>query len=1816
MPDLNDVVRHVILRIVVDQAGLAEEMAAARAKLRALQDAEKQSNKERSKDAEKVSNALREQNKALDENRKTHEAAQRAGQAGGRAAAEEQKSRTAAVKDETKAVNARTVAEATAAKLQSEAAKTAAQTSVIEQRAAEVQERRSRAAEQEARATQKRADQQARASERAAAQEAKAAADKGVRAAKQLRLDKDVADQQAKIAAAAEARAVKAAERDAKAQAAADARAVKAGTTAHFRQVNGPEDIISKAHIQAISEDARRAKAEEQQAAAQIRQEERAARAAAAEARRNRRGVIGSASRIGTDLLIGASRIPTTSAVSFFRGTSRRPGDSPSAGLDEVGKTASRAERVVSAFFGKFRREAADSEKAVVSLSGRFKAFFEDLNRPRRSGSGGLGGDIVSNFLSMADAMRNGVQNLSRHFLSWQTLIAAVIVALGPLAAILGAVGAAALGLASNFVALIGTFAALPGIIGAAVAGFGALAIVMKPLSNVFSAFSAAQAEAIKTTQAARSASLSYTEALLSEKAAQLAYQRAVQDVPRSQQNLNQARRQAARTIQDYRLQLQKLKYDEESATLGVLSSEQDYRRALADPTASVLDRAIARNRVQGALFDQRDQKVAGQRLLQDSSLAFKKGVEGADEVVAAERAVQDATLNVAQSYVQWQKSIIAVSQAAQVKLAGGSAAAQLQAELAQLPPMTRKVAEAIIGLLRGPYKDMRTALSENIFGPVSTETGKFADVLDELRSFMEPASVALGKLLQNALDLLTNPEWKKFFSEQGTESGKIFSALGDAALKFGNAFRSLIEIARPFTTFVVGGIEALATSFDKFATSEQGRKSLSDFLSTTQQRIHELWPVVKNFAAGLVGFFQALNPDPKRAGQEDFTTWFNKGLLNISETFRKLGEQARDPNSGFQKWLTNVKPLLKEVVGFLSAAGRFFGRLFSDPSNMKEAEALLKNISTKWLPGLATIFDNLSKSGAISKLADGIGSIVRAVASFAQSGGFQGLGAIGTVFKTIAGGISDVVGAIDWLSEHVKGFHTAFKALSIAFGLVFGAALVASLTRIDTLIFRILKGLGVVDKLKNALPGGASGKAAGVVNALTGGDSNTAVVTVLRRMEAYLRQIAINTGGAGSLGNDLPDGEDEGKGGKHRAKDKLASAEKDAASAAEKDVAGTASRSRFGRLRRLIPWRRGVAASVAEGAAESAVESAATGTGKPSVLRRVLSKLWPSGDEGSVGLPERPVKTATVAVGRRAATTTAAGVAETAAEAGGKSLLARGGSAFLRGARGGIVSAVLGTAAQLGGDYLINRTVKNADDRASLSRGLGAVATGAGIGATIGSVIPGLGTAVGGVVGGAIAGVYSLARDKNLRHFVGSKISSGFHGVENFLAGGDRDKPDSGVAKAGLVAGPVGLLAAAVAKTDIGKSILSSVKSAAGGVGDFFTKTVPGFARHMASSIGDFFTKTLPSLPGKAFDFFFRLLGRVARFFVVDLPKAVGNFFTKTLPHFAGVAFDFVFRTIGRLARFFLVDLPRTISIFFTQTIPHNAAAAWSWIVRTLWNPFVAFVRGIPGFFTKTIPHWFETGWHWFQQHIVSPLHRFIFESVPKFFTDTIPKWFAAAPHWFKTHVIDPITNFFTQTLPNFFTKTLPNAIASLPGMLYNHIVKPITGFFQGLKAHIHISDLFTGAKDLWNWAKGLFDRASADTQEGYQGKMSGGLVTGIYQGIEDTARVMATPEEFVVRRSKVVQPYGKQFLSDYNEGRIDPAIFYRGLSAATAPPVMSIVPPNVSALTGAVPTIVNHTVNHAPLMGDVTIHNPVREAAEFSLRRQVQIANIRHRR
>lgn len=245
-----------------------------------------------------------------------------------------------------------------------------------------------------------------------------------------------------------------------------------------------------------------------------------------------------------------------------------------------------------------------------------------------------------------------------------------------------------------------------------------------------------------------------------------------------------------------------------------------------------------------------------------------------------------------------------------------------------------------------------------------------------------------------------------------------------------------------------------------------------------------------------------------------------------------------------------------------------------------------------------------------------------------------------------------------------------------------------------------------------------------------------------------------------------------------------------------------------------------------------------------------------------------------------------------------------------------------------------------------------------------------------------------------------------------------------------------------------------------------FFTETIPEKWSEFWGGVGDFFTETVPTALETAKE-------KVTTFFTETIPEkwdefwdGVDTFFTETVPYALGFA-------AGK------------ITAFFTETIPEK------------WDEFL---EGVSTFFTETVPTALETFGEkittFFTVTIPEKWDEFL-TGVGEFFTETIPAALEA--------VGNNVTTFFTETVPKkwdefldgagkFFTETIPQGLATIGKSITTFFTETVPGYFSGLldSAGAWISEKASG---IWSNIKSGFTAGKGDGG-GVANNAAGGFV------------------------------------------------------------------------------------------------------------------------
>ena len=394
-------------------------------------------------------------------------------------------------------------------------------------------------------------------------------------------------------------------------------------------------------------------------------------------------------------------------------------------------------------------------------------------------GVGKLGGSLMS-------AMQTATK--------FAAIAGAGTVAIGSMVPVAAALGAA--------LASVGVAAAAAGVSLVAVGAMG-IGTLKTGLSGVGDAFKA-------MGSSAASGGASATQQARQVESAQKSLTRAVREEKDAQKGVGDARKSALRNLQDLNDELDESATSEKDAVLSLKEAQRDLATGnFTDP----LERERAELRVEEA--EKRIQKVRkqGARLQEDANEANRKGVNGSDEVVAAQQRLEDSTNAVKEARQ-------ALNDAMQSSSGGKDPVAEA---LAKLSPNARAFVLAVRDM-KPAWDSLKNSVQDRLFAGLTPEVQSMGSkYLPLLRSAMVSTAAGFNEGARSASGFLN--------SAKGVSSVK--SILGDTSAMTSTLGKSLGNLVPGLLAIVQGAVSA----FRPFTTgAEGGAKALSDLLVKAQE--------------------------------------------------------------------------------------------------------------------------------------------------------------------------------------------------------------------------------------------------------------------------------------------------------------------------------------------------------------------------------------------------------------------------------------------------------------------------------------------------------------------------------------------------------------------------------------------------------------------------------------------------------------------------------------------------------------------------------------------------------------------------------------------------------------------------------------------------------------------------------------------------------------------------------------------------------------------------------------------------------------------
>lgn len=661
------------------------------------------------------------------------------------------------------------------------------------------------------------------------------------------------------------------------------------------------------------------------------------------------------------------------------------------------------------------------------------------------------------------------------------TAIAGLITLIGPLIGLLSQLTGAAIAVISPIVQVAGALGALPQAVSVAAGAIGTLIAAFSGVGGALKAYQQQQDATRQGGAAAAKAARSQGRAIQSaergvsnarRQAADSARNaaRAVRDAERgvvdaqrnakeAQRALNEARRQARRDLQDLRNELESAAQSEESASISLARAQERMQEVLLNPNASDLDRREATLAVEEAMTSLEQVRRQNDRAQKDAQEQVRKGVSGADQVVAARQREQEATRAVRDAYEGLRDaqrnqrqaardSAQAISDAkaaladAKAGTDAGAASIDKYADaLAKLSPEARAFVKTLISLK--PNLDaIRNAAQRGLLPGL----GKALVEISKLTPLAEEGFFRFGRSMataaQDSAKFLTTQDAQRKMGGILDSNVTIMDMMGRAANNVLSALLDLMYSARPFTEWLFSVVEGWTALWKETARAgyETGRTE------RTFSRIRDTMETLGGIVSNLWGTFRNLGRVGSDTGDD------------MLKSFEKT-TQGWEDWTGSVKGENELRDWFEASQGSMAEVSRMFGILtrgFFNLGKKDTTEKIIKQINDDLLPAIGGIMDALDRGNVGQNVVSLLSNVAQAIEEVVDATAGPFGYAVG-LFSTFVDLLEKVLG--------LPGVGGVLTAVAIAVGSIAAVNFLGTITGIGRLINTLTGSKGIEGK-------------------------------------------------------------------------------------------------------------------------------------------------------------------------------------------------------------------------------------------------------------------------------------------------------------------------------------------------------------------------------------------------------------------------------------------------------------------------------------------------------------------------------------------------------------------------------------------------------------------------------------------------------------------------------------------------------------------------------------------------------------------------------
>ena len=346
---------------------------------------------------------------------------------------------------------------------------------------------------------------------------------------------------------------------------------------------------------------------------------------------------------------------------------------------------------------------------------------------------------------------------------------------------------------------------------------------------------------------------------------------------------------------------------------------------------------------------------------------------------------------------------------------------------LSKLSPSAQSATRALVDQADA-WREVRTATQEAFFAPLVGQFEKLEATAPRVSKALEPIATALGKVTSRAIDLVTGEKFLSNMEKIGKGLGPVIENIGDALLSWVDSFMVLSVAAMPLLTKMTDGFKEWSKSVNDSITNANADGSLPSYLDKVYTRLQKWGRIVGNIAETLYNYGVAAEP---------FGIWMSNGLENLTKSWLKNSEEAREGGSPFKQYLEDIKPLLTDVKELVGDLFSWLGGEMTDEENIERMRDLVAILKDDLGPAIADLLDTLAETEIDQAFLEAISAIITLVDELLENGGAEILKSVADAIRDMATALSDLFEENPGLGQFVVSMLSLLGALGLVLGII-----------------------------------------------------------------------------------------------------------------------------------------------------------------------------------------------------------------------------------------------------------------------------------------------------------------------------------------------------------------------------------------------------------------------------------------------------------------------------------------------------------------------------------------------------------------------------------------------------------------------------------------------------------------------------------------------------------------------------------------------------------------------------------------------------------